>query len=169
MNENKLSAFRKLFDANVSQLRCFAQRFTSEDTAKDIVQNVFMELWQHFDASNERDYRSYLFVAVRNRCINALKQEQVKANCLRSLQIENQLLGLDYFDSVEKIIIADENMQAIYHQIERLPQKCREVFKLAYFEDKKNAEIAELLQLSIRTVEHHLYLALKTLRGLLTT
>jgi RNA polymerase sigma-70 factor (ECF subfamily) len=123
-----------------------------------------MELWQHFDASNERDYRSYLFVAVRNRCINFLKQEQVKANCFRNLQIENQLLGLDYLDSVEKIIIEDENMQVIYHQIELLPPKCREVFKLAYLEDKKNAEIAKLLKLSIRTVEHHLYLALKTLR-----
>jgi RNA polymerase sigma-70 factor (ECF subfamily) len=168
MNENKLSAFRKLFEANVSLLISFAQRFTSEDTAKDIVQNVFMELWQHFDAANERDYRSYLFVAVRNRCINFLKQEQMKANCFRNIQIENQLLGLDYLDSVDKIIIENENMQSIYSQIEQLPKKCRQIFKLAYFEDKKNAEIAELLQLSIRTVEHHLYLALKTLREKLT-
>lgn len=54
-------------------------------------------------------------------------------------------------------------MQIVYDQIERLPEKCRIVFKMAYFEDKKNAEIAEILELSIRTVEHQLYLGLRTL------
>lgn len=60
-------------------------------------------------------------------------------------------------------------MQNIYDQIELLPEKCRIIFKMAYFEEKKNAEIALLLNLSTRTVEHQLYLGLRTLRKQLVT
>jgi RNA polymerase sigma-70 factor (ECF subfamily) len=164
MNENKLSEFQELFDANASQLIRFARRFTSEEKAEDIVQDVFLELWQRFDSSEVKDYRAYLFTAVRNRCLNSLKHEHIKENHIKNIQTENRLLGLDYFDSAEKFIIDKEHLQVIYRQINLLPEKCREIFKLSYFENKKSAEIAQLLQLSIRTVEHHLYLGLKTLR-----
>jgi len=113
---------------------------------------------------NDASGRSYLFLCVRNRCLNLLKQEQVKEQYLQNTQIDNRLLGLDYYDSAEKQFIDDENLHQIYRQIDLLPDKCREIFKLAYYEDKKSKEIAELLHLSIRTVEHQLYLGLKILR-----
>ena len=82
--------------------------------------------------------------------------------------MENRILGLDYYESYEKKIIDKEDIQHIYNQIEELPEKCRQIFKMAYFEEKRNAEIAEILNISIRTVEHQLYLGLKTLRSRLT-
>lgn len=108
-------------------------------------------------------------MAVRNRCINILKREKVKESYVHSAQLDNQLLGLDYYDLFEKLLIVREDMQVIYDQIEQLPEKCKVIFKMSYFEDRKNAEIAELLDISIRTVEHQLYLGLRTLRDKLAS
>ncbi|MDR3261124.1 MAG: RNA polymerase sigma-70 factor [Tannerella sp.] len=162
--ENKPNAFKRLYDTNVSSLVRFARRYTLSDMAEDIVQDVFMELWESNTDVDEASSRSFLFTAVKNRCINLLKHEQVKMLYIHNIQIENQLLELDYFDSIEKQMIETEDLQRIYKQIDLLPDKCRQIFKLAYFEDKKNAEIAELLHLSVRTVEHQIYLGLKALR-----
>ncbi|MDR2921704.1 MAG: RNA polymerase sigma-70 factor [Tannerella sp.] len=167
-SNNDLISFRHYYEANVSHLKLFARRFVSSDIAEDIVHDVFLEVWNYLESCKEMPSRSYLFMAVRNRCLNNLKRELVKENYVQTTQLDNQILGLDYYDSYEKLIIAKEDIQAIYDQIERLPEKCRVIFKMAYLEDKKNAEIAEELNLSIRTVEHQLYLGLRTLRERLT-
>jgi len=163
-----LTSFQIYYNANISALVIFAQRFVPAETAEDIVHDVFLEAWNHAETQQELPSRSYIFMAVRNKCLNYLKREQVKQNYIESAQLENRLLGLDYYNSDEKLIIERENIQEIYNQIEKLPEKCRIIFKMAYFEEKKSAEIAEILHLSIRTVEHQLYLGLKTLRDKIT-
>ncbi|MDR2765509.1 MAG: RNA polymerase sigma-70 factor [Tannerella sp.] len=162
--KDKLAAFKRVYDANAATLIRFARRFILSEQPEDIVQDVFLELWESDRVTDEAAARSFLFTAVRNRCINILKHEQIKENYEQHVQTENQLLGLDYLDSIEKLLIDKEEIQTIYQEIDRLPAKCRQIFKLAYFEDKKSAEIAQILNLSIRTVEHQLYLGLKTLR-----
>jgi RNA polymerase sigma-70 factor (ECF subfamily) len=159
-----IATFKRLYEANVSLLVQFARRFLLSELAKDIVQDVFLELWESNQEMDEAASRSFLFTSVRNRCINLLKHEQIKLLYEHNARIENERLGLDYLDSITKVLIGREDMQRIYRQIDLLPDKCRQIFKLAYYEDKKNAEIATLLNLSIRTVEHQLYLGLKTLR-----
>ena len=166
--ENNLFSFRRYYEANVSSLMFFAQRFVSSEIAEDIIQDVFLEVWDNLDTYKEMPSCSYLFMAVRNRCLNILRREQVKDNYIQSTELDNRILGLDYYESYEKKIIDKEDIQHIYNQIEELPEKCRQIFKMAYFEEKKNAEIAEILNISIRTVEHQLYLGLKTLRSRLT-
>ena len=167
--EISLISFRNYYESNVSQLILFARRFVSVEMAEDIIQDVFLDIWSHSEISEELPSRSYLFMAVRNKCLNSLIREQVKKNYIQSTELDNRILGLDYYDSFEKQIIDKEDMQYIYDEIEKLPEKCRIIFKMAYFEEKKNAEIAEILNISIRTVEHQLYLGLKTLRNRLTT
>jgi RNA polymerase sigma-70 factor (ECF subfamily) len=71
-------------------------------------------------------------------------------------------------DNILESIINGEKMDAIHKAIARLPEKCREVFVMAYIEEKKNAEIAEMLHISVRTVEAHIFKALKLLRSMLT-
>lgn len=166
--ENNLISFRKYYEASVSSLILFARRFVSSEIAEDMVHDVFLEVWNLQGMNDQLPSRSYLFMSVRNRCFNLLKREQVKENYIHTTQLDNQILELDYYDSSEKLIIDKEDMQEVYDQIEQLPEKCRVIFKMAYFEDKKNAEIAEMLEISIRTVEHQLYLGLKTLRERLT-
>lgn len=162
--KDRLKIFRQMYETNVSLLVRFAQRFTPSDAAEDIVQDVFVELWK-IEEFPETDYlQSYLFKAVRNRCINYLKQKQTQNLYVEKSVTEMMQRGLEYFNTVEKVIIREEELQLIYDHIELLPDKCRQIFKLSYFEDKKSNEIAELLQLSVRTVEHQLYLGLKILR-----
>lgn len=167
--ENHLPFFKKYYETKVSSLILFAKRFVPSEVAEDIVHDIFLETWEQFKISTEAPSHSYLFMAVRNRCLNVLKREQVKDHYIHSTTLDNQIMGLDYYDSYERQLIDREDIQTVYDQIERLPEKCRLIFKMAYFEDKKNAEIAEILDLSVRTVEHQLYLGLKTLRDKLTT
>ncbi len=162
--ENILVFFRSYYESNVSSLILFAQRFVSVEIAEDIVQDVFLDVWDHSEVNGKLPSRSYLFMAVRNKCLNIIIREQVKRNYIDSTELDNRILGLDYYDSFEKQLIDKEDMQYVYDEIEKLPEKCRIIFKMAYFEEKKNAEIAGILDISIRTVEHQLYLGLKTLR-----
>lgn len=165
IDENNLSDFKHYYEANASSLIIFACRFVSATVAEDIVHDVFLDMYENRASFDVIPSRSYLFMAVRNRCLNTLKREEVKESYIHTTLLDNQLLGLDYYDSFENLLIEKDSLHELYNQIERLPDKCRQVFRLAYFEEKKNAEIAEQLNLSIRTVEHQLYLGLKTLRG----
>lgn len=169
MENNSLILFKQYYEANVSPLISFAKRFVSSDAADDIVHDVFLKIWDNIDVFDEMPPPSYLFMAVRNRCLNVLKREQVKDNYMQSTELDNKMLALSYYDSYEKTIIDRENMKIIYDEIERLPEKCRVIFTMSYIEEKKNQEIAELLNLSIRTVEHQLYLGLRMLRDRLTS
>lgn len=162
--DSSLISFKRYYETNVSSLIRFAIRFVPLEIAEDIVHDVFLEMWNHQETDKDIPSRPYLFMAVRNRCLNSLKREQIKENYIHTAQLDNQILGLDYYDSYEKRIIEQEDLQLVYDEIERLPEKCRVIFKMAYLEDRKSAEIAETLELSIRTVEHQLYLGLNTLR-----
>ena len=166
--DNDLLSFRRYYEANVSSLIIFARRFVTLEVAEDIIQDVFLEIWGNSEIHRSLPSRAYLFTAVRNKCLNILIREQVKRNYIETTELENRILGLDYYDSYEKQIVGQEEIQLIYDEIEKIPEKCRQIFKMSYFEEKKNAEIAETLNISIRTVEHHLYLGIKTLRERLT-
>ena len=78
--ENNLLSFKRYYEANVSSLMFFAQRFVSSAIAEDIIQDVFLEVWDNLDTYKEMPSCSYLFMAVRNRCLNILRREQVKDN-----------------------------------------------------------------------------------------
>jgi RNA polymerase sigma-70 factor (ECF subfamily) len=165
MEESRRKSFRCLYERYFAVLVHFAGRHVSPDVAEDIVQDVFVEMWKSGKPFDSETAGAYLFTAVRNRCINCLQQEQVKSSFAEMTLLEIKQQGLDCTDSVEKLFIEQEELQSIYDEIELLPEKCRQIFKLSWLEDKKSHEIAELLNLSIRTVEHQLYLGLKTIRS----
>lgn len=159
-----ITDFQHYYKTNIKELVLFACRFVASDAAEDIIHDVFLEIWENRVSYEKLPNRSYLFTATRNRCLNFLKRENIQDNYLVHLKTETQRMGLEYYDSIEKQLIERENIQEIYDYIELLPDKCRYIFKLSYLEEKKSAEIAEITGLSIRTVEHQLYLGLKTLR-----
>lgn len=165
-NDN-LFTFQKYYEANVSKLTLFARRFVAEETAEDIIHDLFLDVWRHFQAEQKLPNTSYLFTAIRNKCLNVITKDQVKRNYIQTIEQENISLGLNYYDSHEKLMISQQNIQQVYDAIDRLPQRCKQTFKLSYLEEKSNLEIAEMLDISIRTVEHHLYLGLKSLRSIL--
>ena len=161
LSENPEKGFELLFKRYFSVLCNHAIRYVwSKDEAKDIVADVFFNLWknQNFDHITT-SYRSYLFKAVRNGCHNYLTREQNKKTSLDEVDnYDAQLLRPD------QILHFDELQHKIETIIAALPPQCKRVFLLNRLEGKKYAEIAAELDISIKTVEMHISKALSTLR-----
>ena len=149
--------FRQLFRETYPALTFYASRLVNADEAEDIVQEAFMELWKYQDnIEDEGHIKAFLYRIVYTRSLNILKHQAVVNNYSDSVK-KVESLKLDYIESIEL-------RKQINDDIDELPGKCREVFILSYQHDKKNKEIAEQLGISIRTVEVHLYKAIKALR-----
>ena len=160
--------FRQIFRALYASLSFYAHRLVQDDEAEDIVQEAFMELWKRKeDIEDESHIKAFLYRIVYTRALNVIKHRTVVNNHVDSVKKVTQF-KLDYYDpeanDVMGYIEGLETRKQINDAISELPAKCREVFILSYQHDKKNKEIAEQLGISIRTVEVHLYKALKTLR-----
>ena len=127
-----------------------------------------MELWKRKeDIEDESHIKAFLYRIVYTRALNVIKHRTVVNNHADSVKKITQF-KLDYYNpeanDVMGYIEGLETRKQINDAIGELPAKCREVFILSYQYDKKNKEIAEQLGISIRTVEVHLYKALKALR-----
>lgn len=139
------------------------------DDAKGIVHDVFVSLWEKFDSlPADANHRSYLYTAVRNRCLNHLRDKK-KIVALDSVP--------DHAVSSEMDPMGTEELEReIEYAINSMPPKCREVFELSRTErDRgegrhrgevrlKYAEIAERMGISVKTVEAHMSKALVILR-----
>ena len=165
-NSGNMETFRLIYRKYRPMLRSFALKFTNQDTAEDLIQDVFMRVWVTRETSpiNE-SIQSFLFRAVRNRCINHLEHLKIKTSYENRQLIDQQIREAHFFQSPEQLLIQQEQLDMVKKEIEKLPEKSREVFKMAYYDDKKAADIAAELNLSVRTVETQIYKALKTLRN----
>lgn len=118
---------------------------------------VFISVWEKFDSlPPDTQYRSYLFTAVRNRCLNYLRDKK------KLLSLEK--VGDADLSEVNTSLEAAELEQAIAQAINSLPEKCRQIFEMNRGEGLKYAEIAEKLGLSVKTVEAQMSKALSVLR-----
>jgi RNA polymerase sigma-70 factor, ECF subfamily len=104
--------------------------------------------------------KPYLYAMVRNACLNVIKHEKIK----QKHAVEEIALAPSSHDSVTHAVASSELESRIHVAMERLPEQCRLVFKLSRFEELKYAEIAEHLEISVKTVENHMGKALKMMR-----
>ena len=135
----------------------------SREYAEDVVSDVFKEFWQkkHFRRINTT-FRTYLFRAVRNRSLNYIRRELRQT----SQFIEDFSMISEEMKPDEQMIY-DQFYQKIQSCIDQLPPMCKKVFLLSRYEGKPLGEIADLLGISIRTVEAHISKALGVLRTIL--
>ena len=158
---NKI-VFDFIFHYYYSGLCAFAEKITgSQQTAEDIVQDLFVTLWIKNDQiSISSSLKSYLFTSVKNRSLDFLKHEKTKAKRLNILSKSEELpenLSAMWFAESELIRIVEKCL-------EKLPPRCKEIFVLSRIEGLKNQEIADKLGISKRTVELQISNALKSLR-----
>ncbi|WP_233207731.1 RNA polymerase sigma-70 factor [Siphonobacter sp. BAB-5405] len=134
----------------------------SREVAEDIVSEVFCRFWSdRVYESVTTSFVAYLYQAVRNRSYNYLRWELQKS---RQSTDPQQLSVVDYQPSPAEMVQFDELQRKIEQTIEQLPSQCKRVFLLSRFENRKYQEIADELQISIKTVETHISKALSTLR-----
>lgn len=170
MNENFDVTYKALFRWYYPSLIFYATRLVGEEEeAEDVVQDVFVELWKRKDHIEIGDQiQAFLYRAVYTRALNVLKHRSVEDGYCVAMEEINQRRAEFYQPDNNEVIrrIEDKELRKEIHDaINELPDKCKEVFKLSYLHDMKNKEIADILGVSLRTVEAHMYKALKYLRG----
>ena len=101
------------------------------------------------------------------RHLDYLKHQEVKGDYINAVTTKLKIEEIYYNDDPQSLFAEDERLELIYKEMDKLPEKCREVFTMSYLEERKTSEIAVLLNISPRTVEAQLYKALKILRGIL--
>lgn len=162
-------AFDELIRAYYPRLMGYACLLLDEQEARDVVQEVFLYLWEHRSRLQfAGGFQSYLFRVCHSRMIDSLKRRKMLAGKNTPLDklLQCELSWLDRSrDEVVNTICNKELLDRVVALTDELPDKRREVFRLSYLHDMTNAEIAELLHMPRRTVEGHLYHALRYLRG----
>ena len=140
-----------------------------ETVAKDIVQDSFLKIWENRSKiSIQTSLSSYLYHTVYNNSLNYLKHQQIKNDHLNSIKERIEKAESAFAissDHGQSILIAKELNGQINGAINNLPEKCREIFKLSRFDNLKNHEIADRLNVSINTVQKQISIALKKLRA----
>ncbi|UBM60290.1 RNA polymerase sigma-70 factor [Marinilongibacter aquaticus] len=169
--EEQLQAIRKgvkavyetIFRTHYTSLCRYALSMVKmSDKAEDIVQQVFVNLWEKREQTIiTGSLRNYLFRSVHNQCLNALKHDKVKAQ----YHEYSSFFDTKYTNAVEEGLLSHELAWKIEEALNQLPPECGRVFKMSRFEELKYKEIAEKLGISIKTVENHMGKALKILRG----
>jgi RNA polymerase sigma-70 factor (ECF subfamily) len=151
-----------LFRTYYNPLCSYAVRFVySKEVAADLVSEMFYAFWKNQSyESVKTSYRAYLFKSVQNRSYNYLASE---------LKNTDSFELMPHYDAAsperpEALIYFEELATQIDRIVEQLPPQCRKVFLLNRFENKKIQEIAELMNISSRTVEGHISKALSALR-----
>ncbi len=165
-------AFNGLFKDYYPNLKAYARLFLDNETAEDIVQEVFVTIWENKNnITIHTSIKAYLFKAVYTRCLNTIAHQKMQATKHTDIELELKNYEASFFDPDKNEIIRSLYMNDLRDEIdqaiESLPQKCREVFTLSYVKDMKNKEISGLLDISVSTVEKHINHALKVLRQLL--
>lgn len=151
-------------------MKRFAKEYVlSDEDAENIVQDVFLELWEKKDViSMPVNLAAFLFTAVKNRCVDHLRHKIVVKEVTGKLQEEQKMVLKMKYESLEAFdrnIFSEENIEAVLERaINALPDKCREIFIKSRIEGKKQKEIAAELNVSINTVESQMAVAYKKLR-----
>jgi len=158
-NERDLES---LFRDHYTGLCRFAAGYVKEDeTAKEIVQEAFVSLWEKRDSIDpSKQVKSYLSTAVRNKCLNHLRDNRKFSG--RLLELENHPHE-PAFHPPDRLVEA-EMQHRIDRAMETLPEKCREIFHMSRHRHMKYQQIADHLRISVKTVETQMSKALQHMR-----
>ncbi|OIP00147.1 MAG: hypothetical protein AUJ97_08050 [Bacteroidetes bacterium CG2_30_32_10] len=156
------ATFELLFKSNFKSLCWFAVKYVKDlDTAKEIVQDAFISLWEKKESIDlSKPVKSYLSTMIYNRSLNYLRDNKKFNKDI--LSFENISPDATYHQTDK--LIETEISNKINSAIEELPEKCREIFKLSRYEHLKYQQIADKLQISVKTVEAQMSKALQHMR-----
>lgn len=164
MAAQDLTYFKQFYYALHPSLTAFAVYYLkSEPDAKEVVNDVFMKLWDQrerigpFDKDAANRLRSYAFQATKNSCLNYLRAQKKTF-----MQIEDHDMPEN---ATPDTVLADKvNQELLKNWVDQLPPKCKQVFLMSRIDGLSNKEISELMDVSIKTVENQMTKALNFFR-----
>lgn len=159
-------SYKKLFFHFFLPLKSFSfSIIKSKELAEEIVSDILIEIWAKRKQLTEiEDLKMYLYVSVRNASLR--KSRQTKKSMAFSLDEVNVEFTSTY-ENAESILLTRELAEKIDEAIQQLPQRCKLIFKLAKEDRLKYKEIAVLLNISVKTIDHQVSIALKRIAEVL--
>ncbi len=155
-----VSAYRKLFHCLFPSIQNFAFSIVkSRQLAEEIASDVLMEVWmRRLKLMEVENLRLYLFTSAKNASLKKLRQEtRFSLSTLDELQVE----FISDYGNPEELMNRSELEKKVHEAINELPPRCKVIYKLAKEDKLKYAEIAELLDVSIKTIDSQLVIANK--------
>ena len=147
--------FEIIFTTHYSAVKYF------EEDAEDIIQDVFAKLWTQPEVWLEnKDIGQYIYAMTKNTTFNFIKRKRLE-------QSYQEQLSQKYL--IEDLLKSEDTLDPIYYKealliirliLDRLPERRRKVFEMSRINNMSNMEIAQALNISVRTVEHQIYLTL---------
>ena len=166
--EGDQAAFTYFYDKYFRRIQAFSVQFVyDKDEAENLAQEALLYLWQNRESVDSiNGIQSFLYTYAKSKCLNMIRHNKVKDKFKSDIlnqkerELDIEILNSIQFDTLE----LTELERIIHESINELPTKTREVFIKKRFENKKNAEIAEEMQVTLKAVEAHMTKALKILK-----
>lgn len=161
--QKKESDFKAFFETYYAPFCLYAMRFVvDKEASDDIVSDVFVSLWAKLDSFDIHSSTAlgYIKICVKNSCLNYLKHQEHEWN----YQEFAQQKGEDYDYSPDNIYTLEELYEMLYKTLEQLPSNYRITFIESCFRGKSHAEIAEKLNVSVKSVNRYKQKAMELLR-----
>lgn len=163
--ETYISLFREYYISLCAYSRRYVGR---KDVAEEIVSDTFLKIWENRASIQiNTSVKSYLFQAVYNNSLyylRKLKNESILEDYFLNTDSENIAFYTHPEELEDQSLVMEDINVRIEHAVNQLPEQQQKAFRLKRFEGKKNAEVALIMGLSVKTVEMHLSKATLTLR-----
>jgi len=154
-----------LFIAHYAKLVHYAAKFVSQEQAKDLVQDVFLQLLKKCGTLTiAGKLEHYVYKAIKNKYLDYVKSQNVHGKYVDQIHRLN-VDELNYYDpSNHQSLLLNEDEAALFKALDSLPDKCREILISKFIYGKKTIQISEEFNISPRTVETHVYKGIKQLK-----
>lgn len=150
--------FREVFDDYYEYVRNYLYYLSGDiELSEDLVQDVFMKLWEKQKSVKRDSIKPFLFTIARNLYFNTYKRKQIDLRFMNSLVIQSDT------DSPESLLEQKEFDQKLQNALSNLPEKCRTYYLMSRIDEMKYAEIAEAFDISIKAVEKQISKAMRLL------
>lgn len=165
VNKETPQWFDEIFRQYSKPLFYYAAKFVDDEAAKDVVQDIFLKLWYDRSIIVRQSLNSLLFTMVRNSCLQQLEKQKVRNNYIETTKLILQKEELLFYTKENSSLIEQELEDKLNEVLNSLPVRCKQVFLMSRFENKRNREIGEELNISVKAVEKQITKALAIIRN----
>ena len=164
--QTKERAFKQLYEEYYAPFCLYAKRFVDDkETREDIVSDVFTSLWDKLDTDSfdlqSNTALAYIKICVKNSCLNFLKHQEYEWSYAENIQKKAPV----YETEPDSIYTLDELYRMLYETLDKLPENYRTVFIKSFFEGKTHVEIAEEMNLSVKSINRYKQKTMELLRN----